>query len=881
MLATEILANLNKFPHCILLTRVGQFYESYFDQAKEVSRLLNIKLTSRVWDKQVVAMCGFPLMHIDKYLKILVQQNKLFVAMCEEFPRPSLPGQKPEFDRRVSRVITPGTLIDEPFLNPYDNNYLLALSAPEITAQKGDPTTSSEVGLAWIDISTGEFFTRTSTEVALRNHLTRINPREIVLNRNLESTHPIRQALMEEDWFVSNAARSPPASNVSFQSDTSTDDITGLSDISSGALPLYSQEESSAIGLLTSYLHANLLEHMPQLLRPNRELTEGRMQMDSNTIKALELRESTREGGTAGSLLNVIKRTTTTGGTRLLSRWLCSPSTSIPEISARQSLVAFFLSRPHLRDDILQLLSDVDDASRIIQKFLLGRGDVTDLLSINATVVTWSLIQQRKGVTMTDHWAGIDQLLSKMTDLKGLSHRISTALENVDRLGKGSSNDSDAIDDDDHAKLLQGPLNVSTNIKYDGTTRWSIRPGFTEQLFALHTTLGELLERRTKLERRLQLTYGAPSLTLRSSPNYGMHVHIARVKRDRAKLKESPAFVCITETGSTCSYFYQEWAQLGSQIVETTVAISAAEKEVLGMLRNEVNASSAHLRKNARIMDELDVTIAFSNLATERNFVRPEVRDDVCYEVTNGRHPTVELGLLTQGRVFTPNSIALNSGSRLQIITGPNMAGKSTLLRQTALLAILAQIGSYVPADHAVVGIVDRLFSRVGAKDDLFRDRSTFMVEMLETAEILRRATPKSLVIMDEVGRGTTVTDGMAIAFATIHHLITVNRCRALFATHFHELAEMLGYRSEMHKGGGIFSEVAFSCTDDSHFAYSHRLRPGVNRNSHGLKVAQLANMPETAISTAKKALSILKGGVHDNISLAERSKLGDVLADL
>jgi len=337
MLAIEILNNLAKFPHCILLTRVGQFYEvrctcsldelgslfplqSYFDQAIEVARLLNIKLTSRVWDKQTIAMCGFPLIHLDKHLKVLVQQNKRFVAMCEEFPRYSPHGQKPEFDRRVVRVITPGTLIDEPFINQYENNYLLSIS------NDGAMDGSSSAGLAWIDISTGEFFTKTTSREALKDDLARICPREVVLDVKLRDhfSHPIRQLLLDEGYFISYATPSQDSlvkdSPVTI---VTANDLTKLEGDSASIPSAYSPEETSAIKVLTDFLHANLLEHMPRLSMPSREGSVERMQIDSHTIKALEIRESTREGGTTGSLLSVVKRTVTRGGTRLLVRWLC------------------------------------------------------------------------------------------------------------------------------------------------------------------------------------------------------------------------------------------------------------------------------------------------------------------------------------------------------------------------------------------------------------------------------------------------------------------------------------------------------------------------------------------------------------------------------
>ncbi|KAI6005192.1 muts domain V-domain-containing protein [Pisolithus orientalis] len=834
----EILTNLKNFPHCILLTRVGQFYESYFDQAEEVASLLGIKLTSRVWDKQNITMCGFPLMHLDKYLKVLVLHHKRFVAMCEEFPLHK-PGQKPAFERRVVRVITPGTLIDEPFLDHCQNNYLLAIAFSLSSNSEKDTGT---IGLAWIDVSTGEFFTKTLPLEGLKDHLARICPGEIVLPDELKSCadHPVRKAVEDEDILV---AYTPPSATVR----APLDDPPSDSSISG----TYTAHELEAVNILTNYMRLNLLEHMPQLSNPSREV-----------------RESAREGGTAGSLLSVVKRTVTSSGTRLLSRRLCSPSTSVREIGTRQSLVAFFYDRPYLREDIVQSLKECEDTLRIVQMFLLRKGELRDLLSIHRTIEVWMLIQRRlelerkmetleRGTSTASEWGNIDAMMSSIADLQSLSHRIASALDDVESADPSTQ----APEEDD---VSQEDKAVKT-IAYNGVYKWTVRPDFAEELAELHQRLSNLLDRRRTLERELQVQYNAPSLTLRTSPGQGMHVHLARAKRDQSKIKSSPEFISISENASTGSFFYLPWSQLGNQIVEIATAISNAEKEIFDTLL---------------IMDELDVTIGFANLAAEFRLTRPVVKDGTGYEVIHGRHPTVELGLLTSGRVFTPNSVSLKADSQLHIITGPNMAGKSTFLRQTAIIAILAQTGSFVPAEHAVIGVVDRLFSRVGAKDDLFRDRSTFMVEMLETAEILRRATPKSLVIMDEVGRGTTVRDGLAIAFATVHHLVVNNRCRALFATHFHELADLLSYSEVDHHGGGVFRGVGFFCTDvreteDGYFTYSHCLRPGVNRDSHALKVAQLAGMPTSAVLLAKNVLSALQGQQH--LSVAQLSQLGQM----
>ncbi|TDL28538.1 hypothetical protein BD410DRAFT_893532 [Rickenella mellea] len=894
-LAGEILGNLRRFPHCILLTRVGQFYESYFDQAQEVSRLLSIKLTQRTWDGQRIWMCGFPIMHLDKHLKTLVQQHKRPVALCEEFMRPrESVNIKPVFDRRVVRVLTPGTLIDETFVNPYENNYLLAISHSTGYDMNNRQRTDS-LGLAWMDVSTGELFTQTCPLDGLHDHLARISPREVILDRYFESnpSHPILDALSGEGCYISFFSSSPSSGIRNFPDATPTDNI-----VENPLTPTLTAEsaftdlETSSMALLTSFLQANLLEHFPSRLSPSREGFESRMQIDGHTIKALEIREAMIEGGSTGSLMSVVKRTITSSGTRLLSRWLCSPSTSIDEITARQSLVRLFFTRESFRNDILEHLNNLEDASRIVQKFLLGRGDPDDLSAIRHTIEEWNRVKsrislekvmeatERQSFRQTD-WPAMDALMVRLVDMRDLANRISFAVADKGKPRSPISGDAEETSDEQTMSDGQSDITQKINDVSGSAMEWTITPQYSPELTALHDQLRILRAEKDMLQEEFQRQFDAPSLTLRSSPSLGIHVHIAKPRRDLDRLKRSQRFVAISESNSTKSFFNQEWFKLGSSIVETMGAIVAAEKEAFTSLRKEVSAHAGAIRRNARIFDELDVTLAFARVAEEFNFTEPSITAEKTYRVVNGRHPTVELGLMTAGRMFTPNSISLCPSSRLHIITGPNMAGKSTFLRQVALIAILAQTGSFVPADSAEIGVVDRVFSRVGAKDDLFRDRSTFMVEMLETAEILKRATDRSLVIMDEVGRGTTVKDGLAIAFATIHHLYFTNRCRALFATHFHEVTDMLGYRAT--KTTSAFPDIDFFCTDvdetkDGLLAYSHALRPGVNRDSHGLKVAQLGGMPHSALAVAQDALAWIKkhsdgwvGGNADLQALGER----------
>ncbi|KAI5835502.1 hypothetical protein K523DRAFT_14423 [Schizophyllum commune Tattone D] len=980
-LAKEILDNLARFPNCLLLTRVGQFYESYFSQAAEIASLLNIKLTTRKWGGRRVPMCGFPLAHLDKYLRVLVGENRRLVAMCEEFPvngnvdtsngtaKISRGLLTRAFERRVTRVITPGTLIDEPFLNQYENNYLLAIEAAE--AVTTDNSEAAQLGLAWIDVSTGEFFSKVSSVDTLRDELARIGPKEIVLDQSMkrqeaagddgqEGKHPVLAALAEEQHFVSYQAlegdESAEVRTTSSQDETANR-LTEPDDLLAEAAPSpslssFTQTETSAISLLTAYLRAHLREHMPVLGVPVREgdalqgsyqlmnasrvsLTPpARMHLDAHTLRALEIREGMREGGTKGSLLSVVRRTKTTGGTRLLARWLAAPSLSLVEITSRHSLVAFLLARPHLRADLTALLVAIPDVGRLSQKLMLGKGDASDVRAVGRAIRAWNRLRNTiteertlegyerqmkdpkamNSISVNDEeWESMDTLLSRMDGLDNLEARIATALEGgeadegteMGQVAEGSEAEGVAGGLQDGATGVEEDPTRRLNWRPHAPQRWMVKPEFSPALTQLHDKLSDLLKRREKMEAELLMRYSAPSLTLRSSPALGMHVHIARRKRDCRLLDANPEFVKVSESGSTKGYFWRPWTQLGSEIVETTLALQVAEREAFDILRREINAHAPALRRNARVLDELDVTLGFAALAAEHGYVRPVMSDDTTYHVTDGRHPTVEMGLLSAGRTFTPNTVCLSgtderrSGqgnlgelshtatccptptAHLHILTGPNMAGKSTVLRQTALIAILAQAGSFVPATNAHLGLVDAVFARVGARDDLACDRSTFMVEMLETGAVLRRATSRSLVIMDEIGRGTAFRDGLAIAFATVVHLLRVNRCRALFATHFTEVADLVGWEADrpteasvsdadhdcdnkaVRGEANLFKDVAFFCTDvydadSSHIAYAYRLRRGVNRRSHALRVAALAGVPQAALSVAQDTLGWL-----------------------
>ncbi|KLO13966.1 hypothetical protein SCHPADRAFT_873402 [Schizopora paradoxa] len=856
-LAEEIRANLARFPDCILLTRVGQFYESIFDQAQEVAALLSIKLAKRSYKEGVVWLCGFPLAQLDKHLRTLVEKHHRPVALCEEFMKHrGTTTSKPSFERRVVRILTPGTLIDESFINPYVNNYLLAISTPK------DET----VGLAWIDISTGEFSSLETSLAALSDHLVRIGPREVVLHGSLREsvTDPVKKALIEENALISYALSGHVSVIPDVNNQIAIEDSEEIS-----------ERESESISLLTTYIRERLLEHTPKSLRYSRNESNDRMQIDAHTLRALEIKENLADGGATGCLMSTIKRTVTSSGTRLLSKWLSSPSASLVELTSRQDLVEIFYELPWLRQDVMQCLKKAGDAAKILQRFSLGRGDVDDLLQIKHTISTWHTIKQRILLERTRvvsedgvsgrHWGCMDILLSKVANLASIAVRIEHAVEINQSTGAVPPDEVNEVIGEDLVSSdasLSSSLDIRwrlTNLLTGNDVLWRIKPQFSEDLDELHCRLRKSLVEKRDLESRFKEQYDAPSLSLKYSPGLGFHVHLARPRRDADRIAKSQVFHKISESASTRTYFNEGWSRIGNSIKELVDAIYIAEKYAFATLRSEVTCEATAIRRTARIIDELDVASAFATLAAEMNFVKPTFTTSNTLEIIDGRHPTVEVGLLASGRSFTSNTLSMDDSSRLHIITGPNMAGKSTYLRQIALITILAQTGSFVPAKSARLGVVDKVFSRVGAKDDLFRDRSTFMVEMLETSNILKNATERSLVIMDEVGRGTTMTDGISIAFAAICHLYYKNRCRTLFATHFHEVVDMLGGNADRTESD-TFPAIRYYCTDvdetDGRFAYSHLMRPGVNRQSHGLKVAQLAGMPPLAIKIASETLS-------------------------
>ncbi|KAJ4417393.1 hypothetical protein N0V85_001873 [Neurospora sp. IMI 360204] len=990
--------NMQKFDNCVLLTRVGSFYEMYFEHAEEVGPLLNLKVSQKKTSGGPVSMAGFPFFQLERHLKVLVQDLNRHVAIAEEYknsPSEQIKSGGLMHNRRVSRIITPGTLIDENFMDPYANNYIMAIHLPAVKLEEG--TSSQEalnsgegqkkeslVGLAWLDLSTGNFYTQQTSLISLGSVLSRVSPREIVLDKSLESAegHDILSVLNEERYPFTYSPQG--------------EDIQTLKDwapmldakIPAETVIRFTDDEIKAGNVLLHYVGDRLQGLSMKLQPPIRHDNMQIMAIDKNSMRSLEIKQTIRDGFFAGSLLHAIRRTVTKSGARLLNEWLSAPSTSLSVINTRLDLITRFIENPDLSDAVTVLLRRSHDTQRLVQKFALNRGDADDLLRLASTIkATEDIVNHLKSTISSDN--PDNDCLTKLIDrisleqpLK-LAKRIWDAIDEEGLVQQHQLEDSETsemlalaqeivkdegTEEDGRALLPKGATAKSNRARAELTQNqnqkekdmskdnnkkmslrtyygednqvWIMKPKANRALAKLHAELESLQEQKEKLTEEFRARYAAPSLTLNWKAGLG-HVCVVKgrdarlaaggTSRSRTAGTKSAATTSnssssssmsdpldpildpisdtttdadltdpdadldpepvlepeslsslrtLSATRTTRTFHHPLWTSLGESFDHVRLRIRSEETALFSSLRANVVTLLIKLRRNALVLDELDIATSLSRLATEQNLVRPILHDSSTTTngsqgtgrrtvIVGGRHPTVEPSLLSRGMTFQKNDCLVGSPGQGQIwlITGPNMAGKSTFLRQNALITILAQMGCYVPADYAELGIVDAIFSRVGSADNLYADQSTFMVEMMETAAILRQATPRSFVIMDEIGRGTTPEDGTAVAFASLHHLLTVNKCRGLFATHFHAVGDMVKEQGMMVEDGAGGANangnggVAMYCTDveedeSGGFVYVHKLRKGMNRQSHALKVARLAGLPEPAIEIAQQVLA-------------------------
>ncbi|OLL23955.1 MutS 1 [Neolecta irregularis DAH-3] len=622
--------------------------------------------------------------------------------------------------------------------------------------------------------------------------------------------------------------------------------------------------EVEAGSALLGYVKEKLQGLSMKLQPPIRKHHKDTMIIDTSSFRALELKKNLREGTPKGSVMNAIKKTVTMGGARMLSDWLGSPITSISVINQRLDLVETFLRDPSLRQDIIHFLHRSHDSQRVVQKFSLGKGDADDYLALARTIDATEEIRNRLGLEAEkDH---VSSLLIRITVPSELSRKIKKSIDEdalsrnqrmeeenqarlIEVLNANSISETENSESD-HRKTSKMKKGKKFDVKDDV---WTMKKDASQLLKKLHKDLNQLADEKDELEESLKSTLDAPTLSLRWTPGLGHIVHVR--EKDIKVITSIKDAKSVSSSRSTRSFQLPDWTYLGSRIDQLKIMIRSEETKTFEKLRVEVIKRLVVLRRNARVLDELDVVCSFAFLAQERRLVRPILNYGTVHKIINGRHPIVEAGLAEKGLMFTPNDCTLeDNGHHIWLLTGPNMGGKSTFLRQNAVISVLAQIGSYVPAEYAEIGIVDQIFIKVGSADNLFGDQSTFMIEMMETAAILKKATPRSFVIMDEIGRGTSSREGIALAFASLHHLYYVNQSRALFATHYHEIASLA---SNMPQIGTYCTGV--SEDKDGSFSFLHKVGPGVNLESHAFKVAALAGVPNNAIQIAETVLAMLE----------------------
>ena len=806
-------------PDCLLFYRMGDFYELFFEDAEVASRALGIVLTKRgKHHGQDIPMCGVPIARSDEYLHRLIALGHR-VAVCEQLEDPAEAkkrGAKSVVKRDVVRLITPGTLTEDSLLEARRNNYLLAIARARLSSV-GEET---RFALAWIDISTGEFRICECERTNLAAEIARLEPSEVLVSDALYSDSELTPL-----WRTLPAVT--PLTRDVFDSATAERRLTAYFAVaSSDAFGTLTRLELTAAAGIVTYVERTQLGSRPPLSPPMRESTGGTMAIDQATRGNLELTR-TLAGERKGSLLDTIDRTVTSAGSRLLAQRLAAPLTNPAAIDRRLDAVAAFVGDVAARADTRSQLQAAPDLARALTRLAVGRGGPRDLAAI------------RDGI------AAAARLAQSLAALKDTPVEIAEALAACRAPDSGLARELAAALGDEL------PL-----MKRDGGF---VREGYDAALDETRALRDESRRVIAALQARYADETGVKALKIRHNNVLGYFVEVTAQHGDRLMAPPlNAAFIHRQTLAGQVRFTTTELGELEAKIASAADRALGRELDIFERLAQAVIAAGDAIKRCADALAALDVASALGALAAERDYARPEIDDGLSFVIDGGRHPVVEQALSRDGTPFVANDCDLSppegaEAGRIWLITGPNMAGKSTFLRQNALIAILAQMGSFVPARYAQIGVVDRLFSRVGAADDLARGRSTFMVEMVETAAILNQAGPRALVILDEIGRGTATFDGLSIAWATIEHLHDVNRCRSLFATHYHELTALSARLDRLHNATVKVKEWK------GEVVFLHEVVAGAADRSYGIQVAKLAGLPAAVIERAKIVLAKLE----------------------
>lgn len=803
-----------QYPDALLFYRMGDFYEMFFEDAVNAAEALDIALTKRGKHEGAdIPMCGVPVHAAEGYLLTLIRKG-FRVAVGEQMESPAEAkkrGSKSVVKRDVVRLVTPGTLTEDSLLEARRHNFLVAYAELR-----------NQAALAWADISTGAFHVMPLARMRLSPELARLAPSELIVTDG-----PIYDVLrpMAEEFKIPVT----PLGKASFDSSAAEKRICTLFHVGSlDGFGTFNRAEISAMGAVVDYLDITQKGKLPLLQPPQQEAEDRTVQIDAATRRNLEITRSL-SGGRAGSLLSVVDRTLTPGGARLLEQRISSPSRSLDVIQSRLEALDTMVTNAQLSQGLRDDLRKTPDMDRALSRLALERGGPRDLAAIRNALTQGEVISA--GV------AGLDlpQLVqSAVATLNGFDELLALL---------------------DAALVAEPPL-----LARDGGF---VAEGFDAELDEARTLRDEGRSVIAGFQKQYAEQTEISSLKIKHNNVLGYFIETTATHADKmlsAPLSET--FIHRQTTANQVRFTTVELSEIETKILNAGHLALEIEKRIYQQLSSAILTVAAQLNQAARGFAELDLVTALADLATGESWSRPKVDTSRSFDISGGRHPVVEQALRQQGGAqFVSNGCILNAeeGAAVWLLTGPNMAGKSTFLRQNALIAILAQMGSYVPADAAHIGLVSQVFSRVGASDDLARGRSTFMVEMVETAAILNQADDRALVILDEIGRGTATYDGLSIAWATLEHLHEVNKSRALFATHYHELTQLAA------KLTGVENATVAVKEWEGEVIFLHEVKKGAADRSYGVQVAQLAGLPASVVSRARDVLDMLEKGAREH----------------
>jgi len=787
-----------KYPEAIVFFRLGDFYETFDEDAKVASRELDVVLTSREMGKgQRVPMAGIPHHALDNYLAKLINRGHK-VAICEQLSPPG----KGLVERDVIRVVTPGTVVEPNLLASKSNNYLASLVVE-----------GEKAGIAYVDISTSEFATTQLPAERVMPELERLQPSEVLIPEDADdyARLPLTISRLDDYWFDLEIAQEALLEHFK---------VASLEGYGCARLPLAIR----AAGALIHYVKETQKETLPQLSKLATYSTDSFMTLDGQTIRNLELFQGGRWGEIGHSLLSIIDLTKTAMGGRLLKNWLGHPLLDLAILNRRQEAVAWLHQSNLARQKVISLLSDIADLERLVNRVSSGRVMPRELLALRSSL---------------EKVPGLKAAMADGDAINWLSGELKPCPDIVDLIARAIA--------DEPGDLEQGGV---------------IKEGFSPELDEIRRNSRQAKQYLAGLERRERQRTGIKSLKVGYNRVFGYYIEVSRANLNLVP----PDYIRKQTLAEAERFFTPELKEYESLILNAQEKIADLEAAIFRQVCQQISAVGEQILATARAIAQIDALSSLAEVAVHHGYVRPTLNDEDTVDIRRGRHPIVEQSIGNDN--FVPNDAYLcNRDNQLIILTGPNMSGKSTYLRQVALIILLAQIGSFIPADSANIGIVDRIFTRIGAQEDLAAGQSTFMVEMTEAANILNNATPRSFIILDEIGRGTSTYDGLSIAWAVaefIHNHPELGT-KTLFATHYHELVDLASILPRVKNFNVAVAE------EGDKVIFLHKIVPGGTDRSYGIHVAQLAGLPKSVIVRAQEVLAELESHASKKSKIPRR----------